>query len=323
MDRKVKIVITARNFTSPELDGSYILKNSNYEIIDYSNENCGSGTGADTVSKLIGDADAAIIGLEHIEEEVLQKCTNLKMISRRGIGYDSIDLEACKKYKVAVARTIGMVEAAVAEHCMAYILHFARQITLQNEFMHNSQWNRIMMPGVQNKVLGLVGFGGIGREIAKRAVSFGMQVIYYCRQPKEEWDLQYGVQYCEFDKLLECSDYISVNVPLTDETRGMFGEKQFRQMKKNAVFINTAREPIADYSTLAKVLETEQIRGAGIDVFKDEPCTDSPLVNCKNVILTPHTASYTCETFKLMNERASQNVVDYFNHKLNDIYFVL
>lgn len=167
----MKVVITARNFTLPELDGSYILKNSNYEIIDYSNGNYGSGTDEDTVSELIGDADIAITGLEPIGTEVLKKCTNLKLISRRGIGYDSIDLEACRKYNVAITRTTGTVESSVAEHCMAYILHFARQISLQNNLMHNSQWKRIMMPGAENKVLGLVGFGGIGREIAKRATA--------------------------------------------------------------------------------------------------------------------------------------------------------
>lgn len=319
----MKVVITARNFTSAGLDGSYILKNEGYEIIDHSNENYGSGTDADTISKIIGDADIAITGLESIGAEVLQKCPNLKMISRRGIGYDSIDLKACQKRGVAVARTTGTVEAAVAEHCMAYLLHFARQIALQNEFMHHAQWKRIMMPGMQNKILGLVGFGGIGREIAKRAVPFGMKVIYYCRHPKEEWNSQYGVEYCDFDKLLESSDYISVNVPLTTETEGMFGEKQFNRMKKNAIFINTAREAIVDYDALAKALEAEKISGACIDVFHQEPCTDSPLIQYENAVLTPHTASYTKETFQLMNERAAQNVADYFNHNLNEIYRVV
>lgn len=318
-DNKMKVVITARDFTSSEVDGGYILKNNNYEIVDYSNEHYISKM---EVSDLIGDADAVITGLEPVGAEVFEKCTNLKLISRRGIGYDSIDIEACRRYNVALARTTGVVEAAVAEHCMAYILGWARQIATQNEWMHNSQWKRIMMPGAKNRVLGLVGFGGIGREIAKRAVPFGMKVIYYCRHPRKEWDLQYGVQYCELDRLLECSDYLSINVPLTDETRGMFGEKQFHRMKKNAVLINTAREPIVDYYALARALETEQIGGACVDVFQCEPCVDSPLLKCKNAILTPHTAPYTSENFKLMNERAAQNVVDYFNHELNDIYRV-
>lgn len=317
----MKVVITAKNFSSPNVDGSCILKNNNYEVIDCSNEVCENPN--ENILDLLKDADALIAGTEHIGEDILKKCSNLKLISRRGIGYDSIDLDACKKYNVAIARTTGCVESAVAEQCMAYVLYFARQIAEQNEFMHNSQWKKIMTQGCRNKVLGLVGFGGIGQEIAKRAVAFGMDVVYYCRHPKEEWNMQYGVEYCEFDKLLSCSDYISINVPLTDETRGMFGEKDFEKMKQNAVLINIAREPIVDYIALAQALERKKIAGACIDVFKNEPCTDSPLVKFKNAILTPHTASHTIETFKLMNECAAQNVVDFFNNKLKDIYNVI
>lgn len=302
------------------MDGTHILKKCGFEISDYSNENFDKG--ANSISKLIGDSDAAIVGLEPITSEVLEKCPNLKIISRRGIGVDSIDLDACKCYNVTVTRTAGTVEKSVAEHCIAYILHFARQIPMQNDIMHNSKWERVLMPGAKNKILGLVGFGAIGREVAKVANSLGMQVIYNCRHPQTKWETEYGVKYCDFSELLKNSDYISVHTPLTEVTKGMFGKEQFEKMKKSAVFINTAREDITDYFALAKALEAGKIRGACIDVFRNEPCTDSPLIKCKNAILTPHTASYTAETFKAMNECAAQNVVDFFSNQLNDIYII-
>ena len=131
---------------------------------------------------------------------------------------------------------------------------------------------------------------------------------------------EYGVSYRSLDALLAESDYISVNVPLCDETRGMFGDAQFAQMKKNCVFINIARGPIVDLHALRRALDHGVIAGAGIDVYDSEPCTDSPLVGCKNAVLTPHVASFTSENFIAMNNRAAQNVLDFLNGTLDPKY---
>ena len=318
----MKIVITARNFRMPDDRAYERLQQEGYEVIDAAMEGCGAGTSEERMTSLIGDADIAITGLEPIGAYVLTHCPHLKLVSRRSIGYDSVDLEACRRHGVAVLRATGTVEAAVAEQVMAYILHFARQLDKQNISMHQGRWERMMTYGAKNRILGLVGFGGIGKEIAKRAVAFGMDVWYYCRHPEEKWETDYQVRYCSFDELLKKSDYLSVNVPLTKETRHMFSSVQFQKMKKESVFINIARGQIVDYEALKKALDEKWIRGAGVDVFDTEPCTDSPLLGCENALLTPHTAPYTSENFSEMNSRAAENVISYFHHTLDKKYIL-
>ena len=189
--------------------------------------------------------------------------------------------------------------------------------------MHRGEWVRTMVPGAKSRTLGLVGFGGIGKEIAKRAVPFGMKVIYNCRHPKKEWEEKYGVEFRGLDELLAESDDVSVNVPLNDSTRGMFNKEKFAKMKKDSVFINIARGPIVNVNDLKEALDDGIIRGAGIDVYDSEPCHDSPLIGCPNAVLTPHTAPYTSENFLDMNSLTAQNVLDFIENRLDEKYIVV
>lgn len=314
----MKIAITARNFSAPDRKAMDLLLDAGYEIIDCSTEKPGNSSDELEVIRKIGDADAAITGLEPFRRTTLEQCPNLKIISRRGIGYDTIDVDACRDMGICLARTAGAVEGAVAEHVMAYILWFSRHLEIQNASMHQGKWERVMMPGAKGRTLGLVGFGGIGKEIARRAVPFGMKILYYCRHPRPEWEKEYQAEYCDLGRLLSESDYVSANLPLTESTAGMFGEEKFRMMKKGSVFINISRGGIMDPDALKQALDSGHLRGAGIDVFDKEPCMDSPLASCRNAILTPHTAPYTSENFSDMNLKAAQNVLDFFHGKLEE-----
>ncbi len=312
----MKIAINARNFTSADKAAVQMLIDAGHEVVDFGDLGMGIGTDEAKVIETLGDADIVIAGLEPYTENVFKACPNLKMISRRGIGYDSIDIEACKGNGITLARTFGSVEGAVAEHVMAYILYFSRRIDLQNESMHKKLWERTLMPGAKGRTLGLLGFGGIGKEIAKRASAFGMQVYYHCRNPKPEWTAQYGVKYAPLDDMLAMSDYVSVNVPLTQSTRGLCDEAFFSKMKEGSVFINIARGQVMNVQDLKSALESGRLSGAGIDVFDTEPCTDSPLAGCQNAVLTPHTAPYTSENFIEMNRVAASNVIAFVNGDL-------
>ena len=177
-----KIVITGRNFTEPDDKALQMLKNAGYEVIDSGNLGMAHGTPEKEVAEAVKDADAVIAGLEPYTEAVLSACPKLKLISRRGIGYDSVDVEACHRHSVTLCRTAGVVEGSVAELVMAYILYFARRIDLQKQYMQEGQWKRLMMPGVKSRTLGLVGFGGIGKEIARRAAAFDMEVEVELKQ---------------------------------------------------------------------------------------------------------------------------------------------
>ena len=314
----MKVVVTARNFSTDDKAALKMLQNAGFEVEDHSTEDIGSGTDEKYVRSLVLDADAVICGPEKISNKAIEESKNLKIVSRRGVGYDSIDVDFCKKNGVAVARALGTVEGSVAESVMAYILYFARRIDLQSESMSKGEWKRIMTPGAKNHTLGLIGFGGIGKEIAKRAVPFGMNVLYYCRHPKDE----FGAHYAELDELLGKSDYVSINVPLTESTVNMIDEKIFSKMKDGAILINTARSKIVDTNALVDALKSGKLSGAAVDVFDNEPCTDSPLIGLPNVVLTPHTAPFTKENFREMNNRAAKSVIEFFKGTLDSRYLI-
>lgn len=315
----MKIVATGRNFSTKDTTAIDMLRTAGHEVI-IANEAMGTGTSAQKVYEAVGDADVAIAGLEPYNEEVLAHCPNLKLISRRGIGYDAVDLKACKKRGITLVRTVGAVEGAVAEQVIAYIFYFARKIHEQTQSMHAHEWKRTMMPGVKNSKIGLVGFGGIGKEIAKRAAALDMEIVYYCRHPQTEWEAEYKVRYAPLDELLASCDYVSCNVPLTDATRKMFDASAFAKMKQGSIFINIARSLVMDEQALADAVKSGHLAGAAVDVFQHEPCTDSPLHEAKNIILTPHTAPFTWENFVAMNNLAAKNVLDFLAGTIDEKY---
>lgn len=314
----MKVVITARNFSTNDLSALQMLIDAGYEAEDHSAEDIGNGTDPRYIASLIHDADAVICGPEVIDNKAIKSAKNLKLISRRGVGYDTVDIDFCRQKGVAVARALGTVEGSVAECVMAYILYFARRIDRQSESMHNGEWKRIMTTGAKGRTLGLIGFGGIGKEIAKRAVPFGMRVLYYCRHPEDK----YGAKYAELDSLLAQSDYVSLNVPHTAETEKLMNSERISKMKDGAILINTARSKIVDTDALVAALKSGKLGGAAVDVYDNEPCTDSPLVGLPNVVLTPHTAVYTEENFCEMNNRAAKSVIEFFNGTLDRRYLI-
>lgn len=308
----MKVVITARNFDVPGCKAIQMLHEAGFETADHGNMGLSVGADESLLKQLVTGADAVICGLEPYRESLLSQCPEIKVLSRRGIGYDSVDLDACRRLGISVWRTFGAVEGSVAEQVMAYILYEARRIDLQNEPMHRHEWKRMMLPGAKGRTLGLVGFGGIGKEIAKRAVPFGMKVYYTCRHPDPAWEKQYGVTYLPMNELLAVSDYVSVNVPQTPATEGLIGAEQLAMMPEGSCLINIARSPVVDTDALCDALNSSHLARAYVDVYPHEPCTDSPLMDCPNAVLTPHTASYTQENFTAMNELAALNVIRFF-----------
>ena len=308
----MKVTILARNFSGQDDAPLRLLQSAGFEVNDQSAGELGIGSGGKELLERIGDAEVVIAGLEGYPAALLEACPRLKLISRRGIGYDAVDADACRRLGIGLIRTFGQVEGAVAEHILACILWFARDLKRENEEMHRGVWHRQMSLGAKNRTLGLVGFGGIGKEAALRARAFGMNILYHCRHPQPTWEGQYGAAYAPIDDLLAQSDFVCACVPLTSETEGMFDSAAFAKMKLGSFFINAARSPIMDVYALKDAVERGHLSGAAVDVFPYEPCADSPLVGVKNVLLTPHSAPFTQENFLQMNRAAAQNVIDYF-----------
>ncbi|MBQ7203791.1 MAG: 3-phosphoglycerate dehydrogenase [Eubacterium sp.] len=311
----MKVVISARNFVFEGCRALELLKDSGFEVCDVSDR---AFNDEDEYLREIIDADAVINAFEPMSRSLLSRCEKLKLISVRGVGYDYIDAAACKELGVDIARTVGTVGEAVSEQAVAYIMHFARQIDRQNRDMQNGVWRRIMTDGVFGKSLGIVGFGEIGQALAKKADALGMRVSYNCTGEKV------GVKYefKELDELLKSSDYVVLALPLTAETKALINKNALEIMKSDAVLINVARSKIVDNTALKNAVQSGVIRGAAVDVFDSEPCTDSELSGCDNIILTPHTAPFTKNNFIAMNTLAVQNIINYFNGSIDKKYLV-
>ena len=311
----MKVAVSARNFFFDDCGAAELLRKNGFEVCDITDKAIAD---EDAYYKEICDADALINAFEPMSRGLLEKCNKLKIISVRGVGYDYIDSAACRDCGIAVARTVGTVGDAVSEQVMAYILYFARQIHTLNSDMQSGCWNRIMTEGTSKMNLGIIGFGEIGQALAKRAAAFGMNIRYYCKTPKPEFDYAFA----PLDELLAESDYVVLALPLTEETRGMMDETALAKMKRSAVLINVARAGIADNAALKAAVENGVIKGAAVDVFETEPCTDSILRGVKNIILTPHTAPFTRNNFIEMNTLAAENIINFFNGKIDKKYLV-
>lgn len=310
----MKVVISARNFVFDGCRAVELLEKNGFETVDVTDT---VFTDEADYYEAIKDADALINAFEPMSAELLSKCKKLKVISVRGVGYDYINADACAELKIAITRTVGTVGEAVSEQLIAYILHFAREVEKLNSYMQSGEWNRIMTEGAYGKTLGIIGFGEIGSAVARKANALGMRVIYNCKNKKSV-----SFEFKELSELLKESDYVVLALPLNEQTVNLIGENELAIMKKNAVLINIARAGIVDTTALASAVKNGIIKGAAVDVFENEPCTDSPLKNIENIILTPHTAPFTKKNFIDMNMLSAENVINFFNGSIDKKYLV-
>lgn len=252
---------------------------------------------------------------DEIDAEVLDSNPGLKVVANYAVGYNNIDVEAATRRKIPVTNTPGVLTETTADFAWALLMSAARRVVESDRFTRAGLfkgWAPMLFLGcdVYAKTLGIVGFGRIGEAVSRRALGFSMEVLYYDdrrRDPDEEERL--GVSYVPFAELLRRSDFISIHVPLLDSTRHMFGEAEFRAMKKTAILINTSRGPVIDERALVAALKAMQIAGAGLDVYEDEPRLEPGLAELDNVVLAPHIASATVETRTRMAVMAAENVL--------------
>ena len=264
--------------------------------------------------KEIRDAEALIPLHEYVDEKLLSHASKLKVVSRFGVGYDRIDVEACTKRGIYVTHTPGVLSRAVAELTFALMLCLSRRILEADRYVRR-EWakaGRATLPlreDLAGKTLGIIGLGRIGTEVARRGKAFEMKIIYYDKVRRYDVERDLEAEYVSFDELLKTSDFVSIHVPLTPETTSLIGEKELKKMKKTAYIINTSRGPVIDEKALCRALEEKWIAGAGLDVFAEEPLpSDSPLIRMKNVVLTPHMATHTIETRRLMMHTVVEDV---------------
>lgn len=242
----------------------------------------------------------------------------LKIVSNYAVGFDNINIKDATDRGVVVTNTpCEEVDEAVAEHTWALISGLTRRIVEADESVRRGAykgWEPDIFLGTSliGKTLGIVGLGGIGSMVARRATGYKMNIIYNKRTRDTECEEKMGVKYCTLDTLLSESDIVTLHVPLTDETRHMINKEAFSKMKKGSFLINTARGPIVDEHDLAESLRSGQLAGAALDVFDNEPNIDPELVGMENVILTPHIASATHEAREAMAKLSVDAIINVF-----------
>ena len=254
---------------------------------------------AEELLEIIPDFDALIVrSASKVTAEVIARAEKLKIIGRAGVGVDNIDIPAATAKGIIVINSPGGNTIAATEHTMAMMLAMSRNIPIANETMQKGEWNRKKYVGVElrGKTLGVVGMGRIGSGVAKRALAFEMNVIAYDPYINEERAKALGVKVVTFDELIEQSDFITVHMPLTPDTKGMIGMEQMKKMKKGVRLVNCARGGIIVEEDLAEAVKSGLVAGAAIDVYTSEPVTkDHPLVGVPGIVLTPHLGASTVE----------------------------
>lgn len=272
----------------------------------------------DEVLRRVKDKEGLVCLLtEKVNEEFLRSAPKLRIASNVAVGYDNIDVDACTKRGIAVTNTPGVLDETTADFAWTLLMTIARRVA-EGELLARSGnwkgWNLDQLCGadVWGKTLGIVGFGRIGRSVARRASGFQMKIIYTdAVRVSEEVEKSLNAEFRDMNSLLAESDFISLHVPLLPETRGLFDAPKLFRMKPTAFLINTSRGPVVEEAALVAALENNKIAGAALDVFENEPFIH-PGLKRPNVVLTPHIASASIETRTKMALMAANNIVAVF-----------
>lgn len=253
-------------------------------------------------------------GRVSIDREVIDSAVKLRMIQRTGVGTDTIDLKTLREKGIPIYVNAGINSVSVAEHAILLILSVLRRLTAVDAGVKSGKWGKndvgIGCHSLRGKTVGMIGMGSIGKSVVKMLRPFGVSIMYYkpVRMPEQD-ERELNIQYCEMSDMLKQTDILSLHCPLTPQTRGLIGKSEIASMKHGAVIINTARGPLIDEAALVNALKSGHIKGAGLDVFSQEPPNqDNPLLKLDNVILTPHVSGLTLETFSKMMRDAFENI---------------
>ena len=297
--------------------GIEILENHpdyNFEIID--------GTNLEEIKKKIIECDGISIRTAKLPAEVIKGAKNLKIISRHGVGYDNIDLEAAKEKNITISITATANAVAVAEHVMFMLLNISKRKDMYDKTVKSGRFNdRNKLPKtieLWNKNILIMGFGRIGKSLIKRCIGFEMNVyIYDPFVSKEEIESFGGKKIEDLKEGVKKMDALTLHMPLNEKTKNIINYDFLKNMKKNCIIINASRGGIINESDLNKSLNENKIFGAGLDVFDTEPPdNDNPLLKNDKTFLSPHTAAFTEECMVRMGKETIQNIIDFFDKKL-------
>jgi len=325
MDSSKKVLVTR---VIPEL-GIRMLREKGYQVdVLTSEELLPKNVFIDTLRAKPYDAVLCLL-TDAIDAAVFDVAPQAKIFANYAVGFNNVDIEEAKKRGIVVTNTPGVLTDSVAEHAMALMLALSCRIVEGDKFTREGKykgWDPMLLLGtdLKDKTLGILGAGRIGEQLLHHASrGFGMHVIYYDVHRVEFVEKEYGATYYPtVEQVLKESDFVSIHVPLLDSTKHLINAERLSLMKKTAYLVNTSRGPVIDEVALVEALKKGIIKGAGLDVFENEPKLAPGLVDLPSVVLTPHIASATVETRGLMSEMAASNIIEVLEGRkaLNPIY---
>ena len=314
MERQFKVMRVEKmsqvplSIVSLEVEAEELAK-VNAELVDVE---CAT---EDEIIKVAKDADALLVVFAPMTRRVLEALPKLKVIVRYGIGYDNVDVDAATDNGVLLVNIPDFGLEEVSNHTITLLLVFAGKLVSLNEGTKQGRWDETQLTRAAagapyEQTLGLVGCGKIGRMTARKAQCFGLRILGYDPYVDTSLAAEHGISLVSLPELLKESDFVSVHTLLNRETWHLIGEKEFKQMKPTAYFINTSRGAVVDEAALIKALQEKWIAGAGLDVFEKEPVnSDNPLLKMDNVIVTPHCCSHSVASIKRLKKNVAQEAV--------------
>ncbi len=288
--------------------GLSFLRENEFKVIEIENFEI------QNLKEQLKDVDGILLRTTKLDKEILQHCDNLKIISRHGVGYDNVDLDFLNENKIALGITSTSNAVSVAEHVLSFFIYLTKNLSLSDSLVKEGNFEkRSNLPNFfelyKKKVL-IIGFGRIGKEVAKRCLGFDMEVYVYDPFLNNEIIIRNQCIPIEKNQGLAIADFITIHLPLNGDTKNFISQTELNVMKKNSILVNTSRGGIVNENDLCIALESKKIQGAGMDVFVSEPPESShPFFKLDNILLTPHNAALTLECRERMSLEASQNIV--------------
>ena len=293
--------------------GLSFLKENEFKVIEIENFEI------QNLKEQLKYVDGILLRTTRLDKEILQHCDNLKIISRHGVGYDNVDLDFLNENKIALCITSTSNAVSVAEHVLSFFIYLTKKLSLSDSLVKEGNFEkRSELPNFfelyKKKVL-IIGFGRIGKEVAKRCLGFDMEVYVYDPFLDNEIIIRNQCIPIEKNQGLAIADFITIHLPLNGDTKNFISQTELNVMKKNSILVNTSRGGIVNENDLCIALESRKIQGAGMDVFVSEPPeSNHPFFKLDNILLTPHNAALTLECRERMSLEASQNIVFFLNN---------
>ena len=293
--------------------GLSFLKENEFKVIEVENFEI------QNLKEQLKDVDGILLRTTRLDKEILQHCDNLKIISRHGVGYDNVDLDFLNENKIALGITSTSNAVSVAEHVLSFFIYLTKNLSLSDSLVKEGNFEkRSQLPNFfelyKKKVL-IIGFGRIGKEVAKRCLGFDMEVYVYDPFLDNEIIIRNQCIPIEKNQGLAIADFITIHLPLNRDTKNFISQTELNLMRKNSILVNTSRGGIVNENDLCIALDSKKIQGAGMDVFVSEPPeSNHPFFKLDNILLTPHNAALTLECRERMSLEASQNIVFFLNN---------